>query len=122
MAHVTDSTVRHLQALSPDIQYAALYLVWAARQAGYPLQITSSLRSREEQAALVRAGLSNTNKSHHLIGQAFDVDIHGLGRDQVPVWFWEMLGVFAESLGFRWGGRWTSPRDYGHFENPFVTV
>lgn len=114
--------MRHLQGLSPDIQYAAFYLIWAARQAGFPLQITSSLRTRSEQEALVGSGLSRTLRSKHLIGQAFDVDIHGLGRDQVPLWFWEMLGPFAESLGFRWGGRFSGFADYGHFENPYAVV
>jgi len=114
--------MRHIRALSPDIQAAAFYLVWAARTAGYPLQITSSLRSRAEQAAFVRSGASQTLKSHHLIGQAFDVDIHGLSRDDVPLWFWELLGPFAESLGFRWGARFSGFADYGHFENPYVVA
>ena len=114
--------MRHIQALHPDIQYAAFYLVWAARTAGYPLQITSGLRSRQEQEALFRKGASATRRSHHLIGQAFDVDIHGLGRDSVPLWFWGLLGPFAESLGFRWGGRFSGFPDYGHFENPYVVV
>jgi len=122
MAHVPDSTMRQIQALHPDIQYAAFYLIWAARTSGYALQITSGLRSRAEQAALVRSGASQTRRSHHVIGQAFDVDIHGLGRDDVPLWFWELLGPFAESLGFRWGGRWSVPADYGHFENPYVVA
>lgn len=122
MAHVTDSTLRHLRQLSPDIQQAAFYLVWAARQAGFALQITSSLRTRQEQARFFASGASLTLKSKHLIGQAFDVDIHGLGRDEVPLWFWWELGPFAERLGFRWGGRWSSPKDWGHFENPRAVV
>lgn len=114
--------MRHIERLSPDIQAAAFYLIWAARTAGYPLQITSSLRSSAEQQRLFDAGRTKTLKSHHLIGQAFDVDIHGLGRDQVPFWFWELLGPFAESLGFRWGARFSGFPDFGHFENPYVVV
>jgi len=109
----------HIRALSPDIQDAAFWLVYVVRNAGFPLQITSSVRSRSEQAYLVRIGASRTLSSKHLIGQAFDVDIHGYGRDQVPLWFWEQLGALGEYFGLRWGGRWTSPRDYGHFENPY---
>jgi len=122
VAHVPDSTLRHLRQLSPDIQRAAYYLIWAARQAGYPLQITSSVRTRQRQASLFASGASNTLKSKHLIGQAFDVDIHGVDRDDVPSWFWWELGPFAERLGFRWGGRWKSPKDFGHFENPRAVV
>jgi len=108
----------HIRRLSPDIQDAAFYLLYVVRSAGFPLQITSSLRSRAEQEALVRAGSSLTQRSKHLVGQAFDVDIHGYGRDQVPLWFWRELGHFAERIGFRWGGRFSGLRDYGHFENP----
>jgi len=109
----------HIRALSPDIQDAAFWLVYYVRTAGFPLQITSSVRTRAEQAALVRAGASLTERSLHLEGQAFDVDIHGYGRDQVPLWFWEQVGALGEYLGFRWGGRWSGFRDYGHFENPY---
>jgi len=120
MAHVPDSTMRHIQALSPDIALSAWYMVKIARESGFPLQITSSVRTRQEQAALVRAGVSRTTRSAHLVGQAFDVDIHGFGRDQVPEWFWYELGYLGEYLGFRWGGRWSSIRDLGHFENPYA--
>jgi len=116
--HVSDRTHGHIHGLSPDIAGAAQYMVAVVRSAGFPLQITSSLRTRAEQEALRRTGRTNTLRSKHLIGQAFDVDIHGLARDQIPMWFWMELGTFAESLGFRWGGRWTSPWDPGHFENP----
>jgi len=118
MAHVPDATMRHLEGLSPDIQLAAWYLVYIVRSAGIPLQITSSLRTQAEQRDLVRAGRSRTVRSKHLSGQAFDVDIHGYGRDEIPLWFWYELAELAELLGFRWGGRFTGLKDYGHFENP----
>lgn len=119
MAHVPDATLRHIYALSPDIQDAAYYLVLIVRNAGFPLQITSSVRTRAEQAALVRAGRSRTLRSAHLSGQAFDVDVHGYGREQIPLWFWEQLGWLGEYLGLQWGGRWSGFRDYGHFQNPY---
>ena len=122
MAHVPDASLRHIQGLSPDIQYAAWYLVNAVRSVGYPLEITSSLRTRQEQAQFFRSGASLTLRSKHLIGQAFDVDVHGYGRDEVPLWFWMALGQFGELIGFRWGGRFSSLKDYGHFENPRVFV
>jgi len=118
VAHVPDATLRHIEALSPDIQLAAFYLVLWVREAGFPLQISSSVRSRAEQASLFRAGLSQTTASKHLTGQAFDVDVHGYGRDEVPLWFWQALGQLGEYIGFRWGGRFGNLKDYGHFENP----
>jgi len=122
MAHVPDASMRHIQGLSPDIALSAWYLVKIVRDAGFPLQITSSLRSRTEQASLVRAGSSRLLASKHLVGQAFDVDIHGLSREQIPMWFWSELGWLGEYLGFRWGGRWADPWDPGHFENPRAVV
>jgi len=122
VAHVPDASLRHIRSLHPDIAYAAWYLVNAVRAAGYPLQVTSSLRTRSEQAEFFRSGASLTLRSKHLIGQAFDVDVHGYGRDEVPLWFWYALGTFGESLGFRWGGRFGSLPDYGHFENPRAVV
>lgn len=97
-------------------------MVYLVRSAGVPLQVTSSVRSRAEQASLVQAGRSLTLQSKHLQGQAFDVDIHGYGRDQIPLWWFEQLGQLGEYLGLAWGGRWSGFRDYGHFENPRALV
>jgi len=121
VAHVPDATLRHIAGLSPDIQDAAFDLVLYVRTAGFPLQITSSLRTRAEQATFFRSGASRTLNSKHLIGQAFDVDLHGIGRDEIPMWFWQQLGWLGEYIGFRWGGRWGDPWDPGHFENPYVS-
>jgi len=122
VAHVPDSSLRHIENLSPDIQLAAWWMVYIVRSAGVPLQITASVRTRAEQAELVRLGLSQAPQSKHLIGQAFDVDVHGYGRDQIPIWWFEQLGALGEYLGLRWGGRWTGFRDYGHFENPYTFI
>jgi len=111
----------HIRQLSPDIQDLAFWLIYLVRTAGVPLQITSTLRTQSEQARLVRVGLSGTLKSKHLQGQAFDVDIHGWGRDEVPLWWWEELGALGEALGLRWGGGFSNLRDYGHFENWYRT-
>jgi len=51
-----------------------------------------------------------------LSGLAFDVDVFGFGRDEIPLWWFYQLGALGEQLGFRWGGRWSGLRDYGHFE------
>jgi len=118
VSFVPSDTEGHIRHLSPEIQGAAWWMVYLVRSAGIPLKITSTLRSREEQEALVRSGASQTVRSKHLIGQAFDVDIQGWGRNEIPLWWWEELGWLGEYLGLRWGGRWTGFRDYGHFENP----
>ena len=107
----------HIRRLSPDAAEAAFWLVFLVRNAGIPLQITSSVRTSAEQAALVRQGRSRTQKSKHLTGDAFDVDIHGWDRSDIPRWWFAQLGQLGELLGLRWGGRFSGFYDPGHFEN-----
>src|SRR5271167_1749914 len=38
-----------------------------------PMIVTSGLRSQEQQQALIAAGKSNAPKSHHLVGEAVDI-------------------------------------------------
>ena len=120
MSRGLGQTIGHLQQLAPDSALAAFQLLDFVRSHGIPLTITSSRRTLEEQRALVRAGSSMTLQSKHLGGHAFDVDVHGYGRDEIPIWFLYQLGWLGEQLGLRWGGRWTGFRDYGHFEDPGV--
>lgn len=97
-----DPTPQHLQGLEPYTRALAIYLVSAARQAGVPLIITSSRRSFSEQIQLVMAGKSRTFTSRHLSGKAFDVDVMGWNRDDVPREFWLALGPYAQRLGLKW--------------------
>lgn len=97
---------------------AAVEIINAARAAGWPLYISSSKRTIDEQRRLVAAGLSRNPASKHLSGQAFDVDILGLARSSIPNYFWAAVGNYAERLGLVWGGRWKTPYDPGHFELP----
>lgn len=112
----SDPTGNHLRLLTADTQAAAITLINACREAGWPIYISSSRRTRDEQAKLVAAGLSANPRSKHLTGQAFDIDCLGLSRDDIPPYFWASVGPYAESIGLRWGGRWKSPYDPGHFE------
>lgn len=115
----SDPTLSKIATLDAATGDAAFWLVWAARTAGIPLIITSALRTAAEQRRLVAIGRSRTMRSKHLKGRAFDVDLFGWNRDDVPLWVWEEIGPWAETqLGLRWGGRFTSIRDLGHFERP----
>jgi len=110
----------HLVAtLNEPTRSKAIELVNFVRSFGIPMFVSSAKRDPVLQRAFVQAGLSNTLNSRHLVGQAFDVDIRGFARDDIPLWWWWQLGPIAERyLGLRWGGRWSSPRDFGHFEEP----
>lgn len=120
---MTTTTLDHIRRLDPRIQVRAWYLVHlvnralAAHDVPERLKITSSRRSLEEQRRLVVLGRSRTLKSAHVAGLAFDVDLEGWAREDVPDSFWWVVGPFAERLlGLTWGGRWNSPYDPGHFE------
>jgi hypothetical protein len=53
----------------------------------------------------------------HMLALAKDYVIaKGSEYDWVDVESYTKVGVIAESLGLRWGGRWTKLRDYGHVE------
>ncbi len=87
------------------------------RSVGVPLWVSSGRRDPATQRRLVQAGRSLTLNSKHLSGRAFDVDVLGFARDDVPLSFWHLLGPWAESqLGLRWGGRFRSLKDFAHFE------
>lgn len=111
-----DPTIGHINNLQPALAARAFQLVNSCRAAGIPLYISSSIRTVAQQAALVKSGASRTMDSKHLTGRAFDVDVLGYGRDELPRWWWTMLGEYGEYLGMRWGGRFTGFFDGGHFE------
>lgn len=113
----TDRTRTHLVSMDLATALPALQMLSHVRTAGIPLHITSALRDPTRQAELVRAGRSKTLRSKHLTGQAFDVDVLGFARGDVPRWWWYQLGSLAEPLGLRWGGNFRGFWDPGHFED-----
>lgn len=98
-------------------------------EAKIPVLIVDTLRTAEEQTQNIKRGVSWTTNSKHLPqqpdGKSFAIDIvpyqqfilHGQNKlmwDSFdPVWL--KIGEIGESLGMKWGGRWTK-RDMGHFE------
>ena len=115
----SDRTQELLNTLDPFMQTRAAILINALRGIGIPAVIVGmgARRTVEEQARLVAASRSKTMRSKHVQGLAFDLDILGYRRDDIPSEFWNQLGPWAEEqLGLRWGGRWSNPYDPGHFE------
>lgn len=72
------------------------------------------------QMAFFNAGRSKAmtlDQTPH--GRAGALDVAPYINGAVPWLDWslfERMGVLAESQGFVWGGRWTSPRDGDHIE------
>jgi len=113
---VTDDSPQLLATLEVGFQPYAAHLVMAARQAGVPLVIISGRRR-----AALNAEVGGATHSLHLYGYAFDVQVLGYTRDQVPLWWWEALGRYWEAMGGRWGGRFSTP-DVNHFDSGGVPV
>ena len=114
---MADNTLNLLLDLDPAIQPTAFRFINLGRQYGFPVVVTSGRRTVAEQQRLVAAGRSTTMKSKHLEGLAFDIDMYGWNRDSVPSWvWWDWMGPMGEQIGLRWGGRWSTFVDVGHFE------
>jgi len=93
-----------------------------------PVVILELYRSLETQRAYVARGVSKTLNSKHLEGLAVDLafleDIEDDGKINFQPDKYKELGLYWESLGGRWGGRFgDDPKtekiegwDSGHFE------
>ncbi len=95
-------------------------------QLGYPVAVTSGLRSAEEQARLFAQGRSTagpivTNAPHslHQEGRAADLAFVVDGKpsygENLP---WDVLGKVAKEEGLEWGGDFKSLRDRPHVQMP----
>lgn len=114
---MADQTEKMVSTLAPVLQRKAIEFVNTLRDYDIPVIITSARRSSATQKSLVLQGRSSTLNSRHLTGMAFDMDILGMSRDSIPRYFWDIVGPWAEiALGLKWGGRWRTPYDPGHFE------
>lgn len=117
---ISDPTPEQIASLSPKAQAYAIEIITYLRKLGIPAIIVANggRRSQSVQEGLVRLGVSATRNSSHLTGDAWDLDIYGLSRDQIPEIFWTYYGQLVESYGLVWGGRWSHPYDPGHCELP----
>lgn len=123
---------RDLDELAPQFFPLACQFLARLTEAGVHVCIISTGRTQEEQDRAVRTGYSRVSHSRHQDGMAIDVcpyqmwQLHGADKLQWdtldPVWW--TIGRIGESLGLRWGGRFTPVNsqglgwDPGHFEIP----
>lgn len=107
---MTDETAVHWRSLDPALRPYAAYFVNAVRAAGVPLVLISGRRRSSPNQAV-----GGAERSLHLYGFAFDVQVLGYRREDIPAQWWARLGRFWEAMGGRWGGRFDSP-DVNHFD------
>lgn len=127
---------RKLTDLHPQMQPMVTRFLANARAAGINLLVTCTYRSNEEQAALyaigrtkpgrivtnAKPGRSTHNNTLNGKPAALAVDVVPL-RDGKPVWsasdpVWKRVGEIGEKVGLEWAGRWTTFREYPHFQHP----
>ena len=127
---------RKLTDLHPQMQPMVTRFLANARAAGIDLLVTCTYRSNEEQAALyaigrtkpgrivtnAKPGRSTHNNTLNGKPAALAVDVVPL-RGGKPVWsasdpVWKKVGEIGEKVGLEWAGRWTTFREYPHFQHP----
>ena len=114
---------RALDDLSPRFKPLAIELLARLVEAGISVMIVDTLRTQAEHEANLAKGVSWTQHSKHLDGDAIDVcpyEVYSLHGPDKLQWdygdpIWAKIGSIGERLGLRWGGRWNQ-KDLGHFE------
>lgn len=113
--------ITDLRSLHPVFREKVFKLIDICKRKGINLAIVEAFRTRSKQNEYKAMGTKFTRSaggaSKHQYGLAVDVVPI---IDSVAVWnnktLWKKIGVVGESLGLRWGGRWRSIYDPGHFE------
>lgn len=127
-------------AVRKEVKEKVLQLIEESYQKGIFVQISSGQRTLTEQAHLYGKGrpdyywngkrygshgnivtYAKPGESNHHDGRA--VDFFLVTKDgKKAIWTvndrWIQAANIAKSLGFRWGGDWTSFKDYAHLELP----
>lgn len=135
---LTTRSVNRLGAVHPSIKEYTIELIRRCYAERIYVQISSGFRSNEEQAWIYGKGrptyvwngkkygtvgsiVSNAKPgtSVHNYGLAIDyflVSDDGLNSLWTVNEKWKRVGAIAKSMGFEWGGDWTSFRDYPHLQ------
>lgn len=114
---------RNLDDLSPRFRPLAFEFLARCVEQGIPVCIVGTGRTPAEHAANLAKGVSWTQHSKHLDGDAIDVcpysEWHTNGPDKLA-WdasspLWAKLAMIGRSVGLRCGYDWKQ-KDLGHFE------
>lgn len=108
-----------LKGVHPDL---VMVIEEAFKNTPVDFIITEGLRTKERQAALLKAGASRTMNSRHLTGHAVDVACRVGGKVR---WDWPLYDKLAKHIlatakrlkvPIVWGGSWVRFRDGPHYE------
>jgi peptidoglycan L-alanyl-D-glutamate endopeptidase CwlK len=121
---------RSLYDLHSRVREMAAEHIDACKKEGIDLLITCTLRSGAEQADLYAQGRSKPGKIVTNAQPGQSAHQYGIAYDCVPVvngkcvWgtagadaaLWERVGKLGEFCGLEWAGRWTSFKEFPHFQ------
>jgi hypothetical protein len=119
-------TTARILTLDERVQQPAFDFVNAVEtELGVRLRVSQARRSIEEQNRIWqmgrdangrKVGVTYTNvkggMSAHNFGLAIDVVIYPKVNTAIPV----SVAQIGQRYGFEWGGRWSDPKDYPHFQ------
>ncbi|GAA5416185.1 hypothetical protein Pryu01_01217 [Paraliobacillus ryukyuensis] len=123
-----DRSERNMGAVHSVVKEATLELIKRAYKEGILVQISDGYRSHAEQNVLYAKGrtaegnvVTNARggQSYHNFGLA--VDYFLVSNDgKKAIWDvnkdWRRVAAIGKSLGFEWGGDWSSFKDYPHLQ------
>ncbi|EAF9023744.1 M15 family peptidase [Listeria monocytogenes] len=112
-------SLANVNKLADNSKAAARKLLDWSESNGIEVLIYETIRTKEQQAANVNSGASQTMRSYHLVGQALDfvmakgktVDWGAYRSDKG-----KKFVAKAKSLGFEWGGDWSGFVDNPHLQ------
>ncbi|WP_158738614.1 peptidoglycan-binding protein [Alteribacillus sp. YIM 98480] len=128
LSKLKDRSIRNMGDVHPTVKNKALQMIEKAYKEGIYAQISSGYRSNKEQQRLYNKGRTTSGnvvtnakpgQSVHNYGLAIDFFLVSEDGNQA-LWTvnkeWHRVAAIAKSLGFSWGGDWTSFKDYPHLE------
>ncbi|EAC8441533.1 TPA: M15 family metallopeptidase [Listeria monocytogenes] len=115
-------SLANVNKLADNTKAAARKLLDWSENNEIEVLIYETIRTKEQQAANVASGASQTMRSYHLVGQALDfvmvkgktVDWGAYRSDKG-----KKFVAKAKSLGFEWGGDWSGFVDNPHLQFNF---
>lgn len=123
-----DRSIKNIGDSHTVVKAAALELIKFAYKEGIYVQISEGYRSNARQTALYNQGrttegsiVTNAKAGHSYHNFGLAVDYFIVSDDgSKALWDvnakWKRAAAIAKSLGFAWGGDWTSFKDYPHLE------
>ena len=131
-------SINRMGAVHPSLKEYTIELIKRCYSEGIYIQISSGFRSKEDQAYIYGQGRPNFiwngkkygSKGSIISNAAPGTSIHnyGLAIDYFlvtddgnkSIWTvnekWKRVAEIAKSMGFEWGGDWTSFKDYSHLQ------